>query len=201
MSKGKSNLSKTYLLPLIAQEVGIESQFIDNIENTYLFDEKGEFINCILIRHEFSFKNPEFTAYEHRLINNKLFVKLIDIGDEVIYVFKFPEEYLPEYDHFIEGEYSKFGEDAKKLILHFWTIMYGKTASGINAILKMRQILYKDKKLKQQIEEELSSEQCKIVLSDDAELGNLMLIEDETLNIEMEVNGGESGNANERDIR
>ena len=173
-------MSKNYLLPLIAEVIGVESDFVDYLEDTYIFDENGEYENCIFIRHEFSFKNPEFTAYEHRITNNQYFVKCIDIGDEVVYVFKFPEEYLPEYKHFIKGEYSQFGDDAKRLILHFWTQMYGKTASGINAILKMKQILYKDKKLKQQIEERLSSEQCRIVLDDDAELGDLVLVEDET---------------------
>lgn len=181
MSKGLSyNRSKTFLLPLIAEVIGIESNFIDYLENTYLYDEKGEFKDCIFIRHEFSFKNPEFTAYEHRLTENQYFIKCIDIKDEVVYVFKFPEEYMPEYNHFIKGEYSKFGEDAKKLILKFWTAMYGKTASGVNAILKMKQILYKDKKLKQQIEERISSERAKVILDDDAELGEMVLVEDET---------------------
>jgi len=180
----KFNMSKNYLLPLIAEVIGVEYGFIDYLENTYLFDDKGEFEHCIFIRHEFSFKNPEFTAYEHRLTDNQYFIKCIDIGDEVVYVFKFPEEYLPEYEHFLRGEYSKFGEDAKRVILHFWTQMYGKTASGINAILKMKQILYKDKKLKQQLEERLSSEQCRIVLDDDAELGDLVLIEDETFKMD-----------------
>lgn len=188
------NLSKTYLLPLISEMIGIESEFIDYLENTYIFDGTGEHKDCIFVRHEFDFKNPEFTAYEHRLVNNPYFIKCIDIKDEVVYVFKYPEEYMPEYNHFIKGEYSQFGEDAKKLILHFWTVMYGKTASGINAILKMRQILYKDKKLKQEIEELLSSDDCRIILSDDAELGDVMLVENETFNSDVEVNGGRSEN-------
>ena len=39
-------------------------------------------------------------------------------------------------------------EDAKKLILNFWTEMYGKIPEGIRSILKIKQILYKDKNFK-----------------------------------------------------
>lgn len=182
MSK-KYNASKTYLLPLISEVVGIEKKFINYLENTYMFDENNEFNECIFIRHEFSFKNPEFTAYEHRLIDNQYFVKTIDIDNEVIYVFKFPEEYLPEYYHLLNGQYSKFGEDAKKLILNFWTEMYGKIPAGINLILKIKQILYKDKKLKQQLEERLSSPKHKVILDDDAELGEEVLKDNETFRL------------------
>lgn len=182
-SKRKYNKSKTFLLPLISEVVGIEADFVDYLENTYLVDQSGEFENCILVEYEADFKDQDFTSYEYRLSNNQYFVKHIDVGNKVIYVFRFPDEYLPEYNHFIRGEYSKFGEDAKILILRFWTEMYGRTASGINAILKIKQILYKDKKLKQQIEERLSSERCRIILDDNAELGDLVLLEDETFKL------------------
>jgi hypothetical protein len=168
---------------LISEVVGIESDFIDYLEDTYLFDEQGEFKNCIFIKYESDFRNPDFTSYEYKLTNSSYFVKHVDIGNKVVYVFNFPEEYLPEYNHFINGEYSRFGEDAKILILHFWTQMYGRTASGINAILKIKQVLYRDKKLKQQIEERLSSEHCRIILDDNAELGDLVLLEDETFKL------------------
>jgi hypothetical protein len=178
MSNLRYNSSKTYLLPLISEVIGIETKFINYLDNTYMFDENNEFQECIFIKHEFSFKNPEFTAYEHRLIDNQYFVKLIDIGSEVVYVFKFPEEYLPEYYALQNSKYSEFGEDAKKLILKFWTQMYGKIPAGINLILKIKQILYKDEKLKKQLEEKL-----KIKLDLHSELGEKVEVSNETLKL------------------
>lgn len=179
MNNLKYNISKTFLLPLISEIIGVEPKFINYLENTYMFDENNEFHECILIKHEFSFKNPEFTAYENRLIDNQYFVKLIDIGKDVVYIFKFPEEYLPEYYNLQNSKYSEFGDDAKKLILKFWTEMYGKVPAGINLILKIKQILYKDEKLKKQLEEKLN-----IKLDLHSELGEKVEVSNETFRIE-----------------
>lgn len=180
MSNIKYNVSKTYLLPLISELVGIETKFINNLENTFMFDSNNEFQECFFILHEFSFKNPEFTAYEHRLTKSELFIKHIDIGDKVLYIFKFPQEYLPEYYALQNSKYSEFGDDAKKLILDFWTQMYGKIPAGIREILKIKQILYKDKKLKQQLEDQFSSKNHKIILDENQELGQFVHIDNET---------------------
>ncbi len=172
MSKPLYNKSKTYLLPLIAPIIGIEKQFFNNIENTFMFDLYNEYENCFFIIQDFSFKNPEFTAYEHRLTNNYLFKKLIDLdNNKVVYIFNFPEEYLHEYYCLKNSKYSEFGKDAKEQILSYWTELYGKSHSGVTFILSVKKILYKDTQLKQQIEESLSSKMHKIILSDDAELG------------------------------
>ena len=124
MSSIKYNASKTYLLPLLSEIIGFESKFMNYLENTYMYvdDESlDQSIPYLAVLHEFSFKNPEFTSYEHRLIDNELFVKCIDIEDNVLYIFKFPEEYLKEYELLKNSKYSEFGDDAKKLILNFWT--------------------------------------------------------------------------------
>lgn len=198
--KSKYNKSKTYILPLISEVINIDSRFINSLENTYLLDGNNKFENCIFLEFEPNFRDPEFTKYEHELTSNDYFIKHIDIGNKVIYIFRFPEEYLNEYDYFLRSKYSRFGEDAKALILKFWTTMYGKSTQGVNAILKIKQILYKDKKLKQQIEECLSSIDSKVILSDDAELGELVLVEDEAFKLIVEEFGDERGNANEKDI-
>lgn len=180
MSKIKYNASKTYLLPLLSELIDIDEKFINYLENTYMFDENNEFFECFFLLFELGFKNPEFTSYEHRLINNELFVKLIDIedSDKTIYVFKFPEEYLKEYYSLQKSEYSKFGDDAKKLILRFWTVMYGKVYGGINVILTIKQKLYKDKILKEKLEKRTG-----VKIDDNAELGEHVSKHDETLRI------------------
>lgn len=183
MSNRTYNFSKTYLLPLISEVIDINIKFIDYLEDTYMFDNNNEYQECIFLYHKFDFKNPEFTAYENKLTNNSLFVKHIDIDDRVIYIFKFPNEYLPEYYLLKESKYSEFGNDAKNLILRFWTEIYGHTSIGKKVILKIKQILYKDKELKKQIEEKLSSEKQKIILDDNCELGEFVDINNETINL------------------
>jgi hypothetical protein len=184
MSKPLYNKSKTYLLPLIAPLIGIEEKHFDNLENTFMFDSNNEFNECFYIYHDFSFRNPEFTKYEHKLTKSYLFKKLIDISkDKVLYIFNFPEEYLHEYYCLQDSKYSEFGEDAKQQILNFWTKLYGKVPAGIKMILKIKQILYKDKKLKLQLEESLSSKNHKVVLEDTAELGEKLEIDNEIFNI------------------
>ena len=53
--------------------------------------------------------------------------------------------------------------------------MYGKIPAGINLILKIKQILYKDTKLKEQIETKLKTK-----LDSTSELGEHVYIENET---------------------
>lgn len=175
----KSNKSRTYLLPLIAPLIGIEPNFYSFIENTYIIDSNNEYENCFFIVQNFSFKNPEFTSYEYRMTNNNLFLKNIDIGDKVIYIYKFPEEYMNEYNQFKDSKYSKFYEDAKKQIIKFWTVIKGNNISGISFVMKIKQILYKEQILKNEIEKQLN-----INLSNEAELGSHVYLDKETINLE-----------------
>lgn len=175
----KSNRSRTYLLPLIAPVIGIEERFYNLIENTFMFDSNKEYENCFFIVQDFSFKNPEFTAYEYRMTNNDLFVTNIDKGDKVIYIYKFPKEYHHEYHEFSNSRYSTFLGDAKKQIIKFWTIIKGKNTSGASFILEVKQILYKEKFLKNKIEEQL-----RVTLPDEAELGSYVDLDKETINLD-----------------
>jgi len=170
----KPNLSKTYLLPLIAPVIGIESKYLSLVQNTYLFFEEDISEGKFYVLQDFSFRNPDYTSYEHRLTNNQYFEKLIDFENKVLYVFNFPKEYLHEYNSFLMSKYSKFNNDAKEQILHYWTMILGKSTTGANTIFKIKQILYKEKSLKEQLEKDL-----RIKLSSDAELGELVKIDNE----------------------
>lgn len=172
----KYTKSKTYLLPLLSEVVDLRIKFIPYLLNTYMFDENNKFQECFYILHDFNFKNPEFTAYEHKLVNNPLFVKQIDIDNKVIYIFKFPEEYLDEYYKLLDSRYSEFGEDAKKLILKFWGEVYSGNSSGVNFLLKVKQILYKDEKLRQKIQTNLG-----VTIDKNQELGDHVDPENEIL--------------------
>lgn len=178
MSNIRYNKSKTYLLPLLSELVNIDKKFFPSLENTYIFDDTGKYENCIFILHDFSFRVPEYTHYEHRLIESPLFVDLIDVGNQVVYIFKFPEDYLHEYNCFKEGKYSKFGVDAKELILEFFTHIYSDNMNAIDFLLDLKHVLFKSKRLKTKIERSLN-----VTLSDDAELSDSIEIEDETIKL------------------
>lgn len=178
MSKYKYNKSKTYLLPLLSEVLDINIKFLPYLLNTYMFDDNSEYKECFYILHEFSFKNPEFTSYEHKLINNEIFIKSIDLDNKVMYIFKFPEEYLNEYYCLKESKYSEFKPDAKELILRFWSEVYSGNRLAVPFLIKVKQILYKDKKLKEKIEKDFG-----VVLDNDQELGDFVNIEDETFSM------------------
>lgn len=146
------------------------------ILNTFIYIEGYD--NCIGILHEFYFKDPEFTLYEHRLINNELFVDSIDLNNKVLYIFKFPDVYLHEYNLFKEGKYSKFGEDVKKLIIEFWAQSYKGNKGAVDFLLKIKGILYKENKLRQIIEKDLG-----VQLDEEQELGDISEIDNETFKI------------------
>lgn len=178
MSEIRYNKSKTYLLPLLSELLDLDRKFFDNLVNTYIFDDEGHYKDCLFILHDFSFKNPEFTLYENRLTNSEYFVDLYDIGKQVLYVFRFPDEYMHEYNKFKEGKYSEFGVDAKELILAFYTDIFQGNLNAVNFLLKIKQILFKDEKLKKQIEYKLG-----VFLDSKAELTDVMQPLNETYNL------------------
>lgn len=175
----KYNKSKTYLLPLLSELIDLDPSFIKYLKNTYMFNNAITDKKCIALLYDFSFKIPDFTLYEHRLINNALFIKSYDVGNQVLYIFEFPKEYEQEYDYFYNGKYSKFGKDAKELILKFWYSVYPNNKLVVNILLDIKNILYKDEKLKKQLEKELD-----VKIENDQELGSIIEIDDETFVLE-----------------
>lgn len=178
MSKVKKNKSKTYLLPLLSEVIELEPGFNAHIVDTYLFDDMDKYQNCFYILHDFSFRNPEFTAYEHKITNNQYFVDLIDIDNKVLYIFKFPDEFMKEYYLYKEGKYSEYGKDAKDIILNYFGAVYSGNLNAVSFLLRVKQILFKDEKLKRTLEKKLN-----VVLSPDAELGDILNIEEETFDL------------------
>jgi len=172
------NKSKTYLLPLLSELVEFDQRFYKNLVNTYIFDDLGKYKNCLLILHEFSFKLPEFTHYEQKLIDNELFIDLVDVGDQVLYIFKFPDDYMHEYDMYKQGKYSHFGTDAKELILSFFTALYQHNLNAVEFLLKVKHVLFKNERLRKKIEADL-----KVRLPIDAELSDVMKIDNETFEL------------------
>lgn len=173
------NKSKTYLLPLLSEFVKFDKKFYPYLQNTYIFDDLGKFKNAIFVEHDFSFKNPEFTLYENNFTETEYFLDLIDITPEkVLYIFKFPDDYINEYELFKKGKYSHYDEDAKELILSFFAEMYEHNIGAVPFLVKIKQILFKDEKLKREIEDRLN-----VKLPDDAELTDAINNENEVFEL------------------
>ena len=189
MSNIRYNKSKTYLLPLLSELVFFDKKFWKSLINTYMFEDTGRYKDCLLVLHDFSFRNPEYTHYENQLVKNEYFVDLYDINDKVLYIFKFPDEYMHEYNCLLEGRYSHYGVDAKELILEYFTDVYQGNPNAIPFLLKVKQILFKDEKLKEEIEDNL-----KIKLDKDAELQDIIDIENETFKLSEYIKNDESKN-------
>jgi len=175
----KYNKSKTYLLPLLNEIIGFEIKFMKHLINTYMFVEPSEDKLCLAILHDFTYQHPDFTKYEHTLTNNDLFVRSYDVDNQVLYVFKFPDEYLPEYNALYHGRYSEFGKDAKELVLSFWSEVYTNNRSALDKILNVKQILYRDEKLRLRLQDEL-----KVEIPEGQELGSKIDIENETFKLD-----------------
>ena len=177
------NYSYTYLLPLLSEQVYLDKEILSKIENTYMFLNKELQIKFYFLC-KFNYRDPEQTKLENRFASTNLFIKAYDDGEYSLFEFKFPEEYKNEFIHFKNGEYSLFGKDAKKLILDFWSTMYGDIPSFVTgSLLRIKQILYKDPKLRKSMIEEYKAD-----IPVDAELGNKIDIEEENYILENNKN-------------
>lgn len=183
--KVKSNISKTYLLPLLSEFINIDRKYIGHIKNTYVYDSENRYHDCIYILHDFDASDKNFPAYEHELTNNDLFVNSYEVGNQVLYIFKFPFEYIMEYSSYKESKYSRFGKDAKEIILEFWGKTYKKVPNAVKFLTIIKNILYKEKQYKNKLENKLSSKYHKVIIKDDAELGELINKDRETFNFEL----------------
>lgn len=174
------NKSKTYLLPLISEFISFDYRYFKFLENTYLFDNLNMYNNCIYFEYNFSKIKVNSEKFENNMIDNNYFIDLLKITDKhKIFIFRIPEEYKTEYQYFKLGKYSKYSIPAKHIILDFYTNIYSGNINAIDFLMKLKQVLFKDNKLKQKIEEELN-----VRLSSDAELTDIMNKKNETLNIE-----------------
>lgn len=182
------NFSYTYLLPLLSEQVNLKKKILVNIVNTYVITNKNENLGKFYILCKFDYSDKEFTNLEKILTTNDLYNTSYQIDNKILYEFNFPKVYIFEQKKFVNGKYSEFKDDAKKLILEYWAELYGHIPSFVNtSLLRIKQILYKDKKLKLKLEKELSTSGKGLVkLNKNAELGSKIEKKDETFFFEEE---------------
>lgn len=161
------NRSKTYLLPLIFDMLGLDKSLCRYIENTYMHDALGEFKNCLILKVNYPLNHPVFKKSEKILMEGELFVKHFDFNETVLYICKFPPIYQKEYDLFYNSVYSKFSEEAKIKILKFWSDIYATGGVRLDFITNLKNILYKSEQLRKEYEKNL-----KVTISPEQELGH-----------------------------
>lgn len=174
VEKMTPNRSKTYLFPLLSEFYVFPDSIRHLLKNTYIFDEEAMHQNCIYLLFQYD-KTPEFTKFEYDLSTVEGYVTHYDLKNNLIlYVVKFPNEYIEEYIHFKNSQYSQYGKDAQKLIIRY--LRSYNLAPAVTT--KIQQIFDRDVKLKLEIERQLG-----VTLAPDAELGQIITKESETINI------------------
>lgn len=168
------NRSKTYLLPLINEFLDLPYHLNHLFINTYVNDLENKYEDCFFLHYRYALKDPKFTKFEYELGKRNGYITHIDLKDnEVLYIFKFPEEFMYEYQMFKTGKYSRFRHDCKSLVLKYWNSKLSNAT-----ITKLKQIFDKSDILRKEMERTL-----KIKLTSDDELGEMMDETKETINI------------------
>lgn len=164
------NRSKTYMLPLALNTFKLKKELITNIENTYLFNESHSLEKCIGISFKLlKLKDRDILEEVEKLKEHSSFISIEQNKKEVLYIFEFPEKYYPEYFKFIKGRYSQFSRRTKEIILRFWTEFQTLDKSLIYDLIYLKQVLFKDEKLRKELEDDLD-----VKLPINAELESIM---------------------------
>lgn len=154
------NKTSIFLTPMLNKsrnQLKIDSYFI----NSYISD-CHQYL-CLLYRYT---GTNLYKTFEENMIKDKLCVKHIEHDKyHVMYLFKIPDEFKSDIEHFLEGNYSKFSKELKNLILKFYN---GEKNSTIV------QIINKSPSLKKIIEKDLN-----VKLEDNAELASKPILQRE----------------------
>lgn len=161
--KIKHNLSRSYIIPLMARHLQFNNGFV---LNSYLYDinrlqYNDNKIEGIFILIKWS-NNPVHKLFENNLFDNPLVLDHYDINKDYYMIYSlFPSEVENDIIKLINGQYSKITEDAKKQIAKYWQL---STSAPVMKVLK------KDPGYRKELENSLG-----VKLTHDAELSSIML--------------------------
>jgi hypothetical protein len=142
--KFNKTFTTKFILPLLFEQYTDYTEIFNNsFINAYIGDIKNkEYDDKIILM---------FSDYPSITITKKLPDSIAEYmaDDMYILVYDLPKEYNDEYHRFLEGNYHKFDEEAKRRILSFWkcnenTLIYKVLSNDVEGI----QYYLKDKKLK-----------------------------------------------------
>lgn len=174
------NKSKSYLLPLLSDFVDIK--YINLMINSFIFyeeDKEEEESPKLLLLYKYDDKvnidsegnKSGFLYYIDYLKEHKLYNYDKDLLDCILFNISIPDYYYYEYYCFLSGRYSYYRDESKDKILRFLRHNY----SNLTVINKIKQVLYKDKRLKLSLEELLN-----IKIDENSELSSIVQLHQET---------------------
>lgn len=162
------NKSYSYLVPLFNTKCKLDKDYLILLDNVYtIYNDESGYIVIAYLKYD----SAEYNEYLQKLHTNELFIESFDDDTTYYMVFKFPDEFKIEYDLFSNGAYSMFGETSKGIILSYLLELH-----KLNGSEAVRQVLYKDPKLKERIETKLG-----VILYNDMELSSKPDITKETI--------------------
>lgn len=133
------------------------------LHNCYI----GPDTNDIVLVYRFG-KNPKYLEFENSLRNYpNYFMTSEPTYDLTCFHFRIPKEHKKDIELFIEGKYSNFSEKLKNKILNF---------HGFKPFGKTWKILYKDSKLREQMELDFG-----VVIHKDLDLFDIPVLTEEIL--------------------
>lgn len=144
----KYNRTYTYIYPIVSTVI---NTLKDNLLNVFVGDvDHPKLDNHIFLLYEFS-TTEKFLKYEGYLRGHKKCVKIYDpTPDTIMVVIEVPKKYKKIIKYYKEGKFSKFPKSYKVLICDFHNIF--------NSDHRVVQVLNKDERLYQELEERLGVE-------------------------------------------
>lgn len=162
------NKSYSYLIPLLNQHIKISKEWFILLKNVYTrFRDESKVIVLVYEKYE----SEDFENYLNKLKQSNLFKYSLEEEEMIILIFNFPEEYLEEYEYYNCGKFSKFNNDSKLKILNYLLDVHNARITN-----KVKNVLYKNSKLRQQLEKKLNMD-----IDKDAELSSIPNPFNETL--------------------
>jgi len=138
------NKSYSYLIPLLNEYCKIDGDYYVMLDNVYTHHFGGDVGNIIIISY-FSNDDPEFLEYVQKLKTHEYCQDYTEGEDTIAIVFKFPDEYLYEYDCYQQGKFSKFRQYAKDIIVKYILDIHKyKDADRVQRVLNKDDLLRKD---------------------------------------------------------
>ena len=175
------NRSQTYLLPLPNNYITLTNIIIKNLHNTYIYCENQSNFNYFYLTFLIdNFSNEVFIHIKDHLEQSTIYQETIIDNNILIFKFKFPEEHIEDYKLLLEGQFSKIKESSKQKIILF---IKNNFPSDYNTSTMVQHILFKSKKLKQTLEQNLD-----LKLNNNLELSSKFNLNEETYKFSKLIN-------------
>lgn len=124
MIEWKYNKATLFVLPMLhlkADGLGLGGQLF---KNCYIgVDIYPELDNHIFLHYKYS-PRKDFLTLEAALMKRMQYVKDIHAGDDILYCFKVPDNYLEDFNNFKQGKYSSFNNLYKIQILRCFDLVH-----------------------------------------------------------------------------